>query len=335
MRTELFERQRAAVLGALVADAASLGFHWLYDQGRIRELAPVEPSFRQPDSGDYAGVSGYFAHEKKGVGDLSQYGEQSIVMLDSLHSHGGSFSQAVYQDQFQKFFGYGGGYEGYIDHATRETLNRMESSEEAMGESPEGIYFGANDEQLPAISKLPPLVSRYVGDPELKDVIESAVRVTNHNARAVAYGWVCARALESAILTASPELARDAARQAAPREIASELDAAFVDERVSSAEFTKKLGLSCELKFGVPSVLHQLRRVDSFAASVRDNIWIGGDSCGRAMLLGGVLGACFGVGGDRGIPESWLDRLPRRDMIEERLEAVLGAPKPQRELVLE
>jgi len=29
---------QAAVLGALVADAASLGLHWLYDAGRLRDL---------------------------------------------------------------------------------------------------------------------------------------------------------------------------------------------------------------------------------------------------------------------------------------------------------
>ena len=127
MRSELNERKRAAVLGALVADAASLGFHWLYDQDRIRELAPEDPCFRVPDPADYSGVSGYFAHETKQVGELSQYGEQARVLLECLGETGGQFKQSVYQSRFQQFFGYGGGYVGYIDHATRETLNRMEA----------------------------------------------------------------------------------------------------------------------------------------------------------------------------------------------------------------
>ena len=32
------DKARAVVGGALVADAASMGFHWLYDQARIREV---------------------------------------------------------------------------------------------------------------------------------------------------------------------------------------------------------------------------------------------------------------------------------------------------------
>jgi len=34
------ERKKGAIIGAAVADAASLGFHWLYDQERIKSLAP-------------------------------------------------------------------------------------------------------------------------------------------------------------------------------------------------------------------------------------------------------------------------------------------------------
>lgn len=36
------------ILGALVADAAAVGFHWLYDQTRIKEIAPESPEFRKP-----------------------------------------------------------------------------------------------------------------------------------------------------------------------------------------------------------------------------------------------------------------------------------------------
>ena len=156
MSDGLRERKRAAILGALVADAASMGFHWLYDQARIKELAPVEPEFRQPKRCDFDGFSGYFAHGMRQAGELSHYGEQARLMLQSLSSNKGDYSQQHYQSLFQQFFGYGGGYVGYIDHATRETLNRMESAGVAMRESPEGVFFGSADDQLPAISKLPP-----------------------------------------------------------------------------------------------------------------------------------------------------------------------------------
>ena len=316
MSDGLRERKRAAILGALVGDAASMGFHWLYDQTRIRELNPSAPEFRQPDRRDYEGVSGYFAHATKNAGELSHYGEQAKLMLQSLSSCPEDYSQRHYQALFHQFFGYGGAYVGYIDHATRDTLNRMEEAGTALQESPEGTYFGSNDLQLPAVSKLPALVARFAGDTRLAAVTESAVRVTNNVDVSVEYGLVAARAIEAAILTASPVLAIEAGLRAASERIAVELQPAEERKGLSSAEFSAALGLSCELKFGVPSVFHQLRDVASFAGAIRENIWIGGDSCGRAILLGSVLGACFGVGGELGIPEPWVARLPERKKID-------------------
>jgi len=46
---------------------------------------------------------------------------------------------------------------------------------------------GADDMQLPAVSKLPPLVACYLGRSDLLAVVEAAVRVTNHNDQAVAW----------------------------------------------------------------------------------------------------------------------------------------------------
>ncbi len=109
-----------------------------------------------------------------------------------------------------------------------------------------------------------------------------------------------------------------------------ELSPAFESADQSSADFSAQLGLSCELKFGVVSVLHQLQNVESYAASVRDNVWIGGDSCGRAIFLGSVLGASFGIGGDYGIPESWLEQLRGREEIEKWLSCVLEAQSEER-----
>ena len=88
------ERKRGAIIGAAVADAASMGFHWLYDQSRILTLAPSTPEFRQPNKCDYEGTSGYFAHAQKKTGDLSQYGEQHVTMLSALAQNQGAYEKA-------------------------------------------------------------------------------------------------------------------------------------------------------------------------------------------------------------------------------------------------
>ena len=105
----------AAVLGALVADSAALGLHWLYDPARIAEIEALQGLvFLQPEPGYYAGAKGYFAHARKTSGDSSSYGETCLLLLKHLAKHG-SFNLAEYQTEYCAHFGPGGEFVGYID----------------------------------------------------------------------------------------------------------------------------------------------------------------------------------------------------------------------------
>jgi hypothetical protein len=84
MKTDTEARARNMVLGALVADAAAMGTHWIYDRDHIRKIASETPEFVTPDAAHYDGVPAFFAHSNRQTGDQSQYGEQLIVMLKAL-----------------------------------------------------------------------------------------------------------------------------------------------------------------------------------------------------------------------------------------------------------
>src|SRR5687768_8511930 len=114
-----------AILGALVADSAALGLHWLYDPARIAEIeAKRGLVFLQPDPADYAGGKGYFAHGRKAPGESSSYGEVCLLMLKHLAKHG-SFKRVEYQAEYRAYFGPGGEFVGYIDSPTRLTLGTL------------------------------------------------------------------------------------------------------------------------------------------------------------------------------------------------------------------
>ena len=263
MNKENKSRLRSTIWGALVADAASIGLHWLYDQERIREVAPDSPEFRSQTPSDYDGVFGFYAHGNKQVGDFSHYGEQTMVLLRSLVANDGRYDKTHYEDLFREHFGYGGNYIGYIDHPMRDTLDNIARAEHEALKRAEAIpfdgddntkrrmitkvlanvkqakgeelrkkveeavrlthndnkmvayafkivdelesvsgYHGADDEQMPAISKLPPLVAVYAGADALPEVVESAVRVTNDNDQAVVFGQIAASIIEAAIQNA-------------------------------------------------------------------------------------------------------------------------------------
>ena len=133
------ERARAMVWGALVADAASMGLHWLYDQARIAQVAGDRPEFHGPDAADYDGVPGYFAHGGRVRGMPSQYGEQMLVMLRALADGGGQYDKSGYEAAFRAHFGYGGAYVGYIDRATRDTLDNLAVAERAASALPDSV----------------------------------------------------------------------------------------------------------------------------------------------------------------------------------------------------
>jgi ADP-ribosylglycohydrolase len=366
---KLTAKGQHAILGALVADAATMGFHWLYDQSRIRQLAPQAPEFRQPDAADYEGVPGYFAHPKKRAGDLSQYGEQAMVMLQCLADNNGQYEQAQYQAAFCSHFGYGGEYVGYIDKATRGTLNNVASAESqamqqaldlpfdggddvkrrllnkvlscakhASGadlrsqveaavritdntdenvahtmkmvdiwESVSG-YPGADDRQLPATAKLPALIACYAGSAELHAVAESAIRVTSHNDVAAAFGLAATDMIECAIQTGDMEQSVAAGKKSGNAKAGKLLDDALARRNESAEEATSHFGMACDLDFGLPSVAHNVITASGFEDAIRRNIYAGGDNCGRAIILGAIAGACYGVGGAAGIPQAWLDK---------------------------
>ena len=373
-----------AVLGALVADAASLGLHWLYDQQRIRDVAAETPEFRNPTAADYEGVPGFYAHAGKAAGQFSHYGEQALVMLRSLVSTGGQYDKTRYQDRFCAHFGYGGGYVGYIDHPTRETLDNIARTEYAAIKRAEAIPFedhkitkqriidtvlpcvkrgsaqlreqveqavrqaddddqavafaakvvdelvcmtdhhGANDVQLPAISKLPALVAVYAGNDLLRNVTASAVRVTNDNEVAVSYGHVAARIMEAAIEGSDTQAAIMAGHNIADEDTKALIDEVLELKDQRTPEVTAEFGMSCNLEFGLASVVHNLATQASYTEAIRQNIYAGGDACGRAILLGAVFGSVQGVGGEKGIPEVWIDKLAQKMEVMALLENLTG-----------
>ncbi len=299
------DRKAGALIGALVAAAAAMGFHWLYDQGRIAALAGGAPEFRAPNAADYLGADGkplgYFAHGGKRPGEPSHYGAQMLAMATSL-ARAGAFDAEDYAKAFQEAFGHGGAWAGYIDRPTRATLDAMARAEGAL------TGCGADDAQMPAVSKLPPLVVRHAGEVGLSAMVEKAVRVTNNRDDAAEWGAAVARMISAALDGAAPEAAAAAARGVSAK-IDAQIEGALAMRGKTSAEVATAFALHCQLEMAFPVVIHLIATAESFAAAARANILAGGDSCGRAIPMGAVLGACFAGDAERAIPPGWLARV--------------------------
>ncbi|TVQ28627.1 MAG: ADP-ribosylglycohydrolase family protein [Spirochaetaceae bacterium] len=195
---------------------------------------------------------------------------------------------------------------------------------------------GPDDDQLPALTRSALLAHFYAGT-ELDAVTERAVRVTNNNDTAVAYAVFMARVLrdlyekqadlsggegntsgdgggesgDGAALRVSRQTLRSAIEShmsVLDEESADLIREALAYTKLDYRGATKRFGAACHLNMGVPIVLHILMHTGSFAEAVNANTMASGDNCGRAVLLGAISGVLYGIGGETGIPEDWIER---------------------------
>ena len=194
MNSDTMQRGKNAIIGALVADAATMGFHWLYSQQRLAELAPEAPEFRSPAAADYAGNVGYFAHGGKVAGDLSHYGEQARVMLMSMADTQGRYDKIHYQEAFKTHFGYGGAFAGYIDRPTRQTLDTLYNNErEQLAEAGKIPFTGEDKQRASIMTRVLAAAKRYHGTKLTDEVTKMALSMPDpEDSRSYALALVAA-----------------------------------------------------------------------------------------------------------------------------------------------
>ncbi|SER44332.1 ADP-ribosylglycohydrolase [Nitrosomonas sp. Nm51] len=295
----------SAIMGALIADSAALGLHWLYDPDRIAQIEKTKGLvFLQPEPANYVDAKGFFAHGSKAAGDASGYGEICLLALKHLAVHG-EFNRIAFQSEFRNHFGPGGAYRGYIDAPTRLTLLKL------IPLTPEDFpeVSGADDDQLAAFATVPAITAAHGGPLDaLLEKIERVVRLTNHNDTAVVAAKYAASVLYS-VLDGNPineALARSL--PLAGEKLASSLSEAINTETLNSVAAAARFGSACHVSEGLPVIVHIVNHAESFQQAVEANIRAGGDSCGRAIMLGAISAAQAAMQNDVDgtIPLSWL-----------------------------
>ncbi len=309
-------RQKDSALGVLVADAAALGLHWLYDLERMHEVvATSDPCFLTPNPDHYEGQVGYFAHAGKQAGEQSHYGESYLLNLDHLIKQG-AFETRVFQQDFISVFGAGGTFNGYIDKPTRTTLENLKLVDfNATDDVDDDEPSGADDHQVPALTPVSALCASYSADALSDAVIEKAIRSTNNNDFAVSSGLYFSKVLQAVLNGNSITDSFTNAAAHAPDEIKDKMSEALSMQTVELDSAAGILGQTCDLKDTMPLTAYILSHSSSFKQATEMNVLAGGDSCGRAMMLGALAGAFYGIGTEDGIPYNWLFLLKRQQEI--------------------
>jgi ADP-ribosylglycohydrolase len=289
--------ENAMVLGSFLADSLSLGVHWIYDTARIKkEFGRVESLLKPlPDS----------YHPTKEKGDFTHYGDQALVLLQSIASKG-EFDLQDFSSRWQTLFK---DYHGYYDHATKATLYNL-----AEGKAVEEA--GSPSSDLSGASRIAPLVALYRNDLEtLLNSVRNQTLMTHNNPLVIAsaefFAGVSWMVLQGRSPTATMKEIAEEKFDASPISLWVKEGMRSKDEESVSA--VERLGQSCHVEQAFPATVHLISRYEEdLREALIQCVMSGGDSAGRGMIVGMVLGAYLG---DESLPGEWLSSMKKKEEI--------------------
>jgi ADP-ribosylglycohydrolase len=295
------EKPNAMVLASFAADSLALGVHWIYNTHVIDKKFGRVENFIKPERPTY--------HPTKDRGEFTHYGDQALTLLESVAECKG-FNLTDFSERWQRLFE---NYDGYVDRATKETLENLDS-----GKSPEQSGSGSDD--LAGASRIASLVYVYRND--LQQLIASAKAQTafTHNNALVTVSAAFFADIAYQILTGATPLAAiektkkdEFYHQPFKEWIQMGLESAERDSRQAISDF----GQMCEIPAAFPAVIHLIAKYENnLKAACVENVMAGGDSAGRGLLVGLILGAHLGM---PAIPAEWLNDMKAYPQIVEML----------------
>lgn len=295
---------RGMVMAAFAADALALGGHWVYNtQVLVKKFGRLE-RLEAPLAKNY--------HPTKGAGDFTHYGDQTLLLLESVAAAGG-FEPAAFAEDWRAFMKT---YDGYVDGATRGTLENFDA-----GASPQ--VSGAPSADLAGAVRIAPLVYRYRDDLDrLVAAARAQTAMTHNHPLVVAAAEFLARTGWAVLGGSAPVAAMQQAMAALSgaaelgRWLAAGLDSRGRDSAPAIADF----GQACEIEMAFPAMVHLVARYESdLKSALVENVMAGGDSAGRGMAVGLILGAWQG---EAAIPGDWVSGMRQAQRIAALLAAV-------------
>ncbi len=271
----LKDKAQACVYGAFVGDSIALGAHWIYDPAQIRSQFGKIEEFMAPLPGSY--------HEGKKKGHFTHYGDQILVLLESI-ARKGHFDLDDFATRWRELFDQ---YTGYIDQATKITLVNFSE-----GKPPESS--GSFSDDLAGAGRIAPLLYAYKNDLSLlvKSAISQTVMTHNTPVLIKSAGFFA----RVGFLVLKGESPVSAIKEINAKYFSSsELDRWVCQGMDSAGEDTIstifRFGQSCHTPEAFPCVVHLICKYqDNFKKAMIDSVMAGGDSGGRNILVGMILG---------------------------------------------
>nr|WP_321514427.1 ADP-ribosylglycohydrolase family protein [uncultured Pseudodesulfovibrio sp.] len=323
---ELTKKDRAmgSIVGMFVGDALGLGPHWYYDLKDLRKnYGDWISDYMAPKPGRY--------HDGCKAGDVSQTGQVSLLLLQSL-AEKGEYAESDFTDKLdlllQTLDGTPSGGR-YTDIAMREIWEARRAG------LPWNEAAGMSDSGEAAIRGVI-LAARYADKPrDLAAYAMTNIHLTHAEpfikAQSLAFILSVCRLIRGKSLESSGKSLMGWAQHEVDRALIDVfLQPGFVHGAATNPEvvleppyaIAQVYGLACQLGFMVPAAYWLSSRFgDDFETAVLTAINGGGNNMARACMTGALSGAMVGI---QGIPQRFIDGLQDKEAILENAEIVVS-----------
>ena len=271
---------------AFFGDALALGSHWIYDSVEFSKLYPEPESVM-----DYEAPRSAY-HPGKQAGDFTHYGDQTLVLLESV-SKRGKFDPFGWKEDWLAHWD--GNPNSYRDGATRRTLENLSA----------GLGIPSDSHDLGGASRIAALFALdFENDEAALLAAASQTQLTHGDPQVIGAAEFFMIATRRVLAGAS---FREAFREGAGFSSSPpDLESALATDDWST-ERLADFGLGCDVKSAAPlTIALALEFEYQLFEGLEVNARFGGDSAARGLLLGLLFGAKKGLSA---FPADWLSGL--------------------------
>lgn len=267
------KKLQAMLWGAFYGDAYSLGAHWIYDTQLIKN-SNLDFSICQDPISSY--------HPTKKAGDFTHYGDQMLWLLEHVSTED-KFSLVAFGQKWKEYMD---GYEGYIDGASKHTIDKLKDSSNYLA-------CGSSSSDLSVVGRMFPIIYKHHDSLlELQESIKLHTIFTHMNKDLVNSSAFFAEVVMALLNGVSLSKTIDESSKHFGDNIqAWTLQAKGVLD-LNTNEAILKLGQSCGVSGAFASTIYLLLKYEhNFDLALKENVMAGGDSAARGMIIGALLGA--------------------------------------------
>jgi len=275
------ERKEALLWGSFIADALSLGAHWVYDTNVIKNEIKDLRNYHNP-------ISKY--HPTKKAGDFTHYGDMSLFLLSFIKDY--DFSKSTLEkdisNQWSEFIS---SYNGYLDHGTKESIKNYKNDMIPSGQ--------INISDLSPSSRIAPFIYKFIDkSSKLKEYVLIQTKMTHNTALSISSTILMIDIIQDIFNDLTPsEAIQNRLKDDTIKELHPYIEVAIksVDSQKDDMKAIKEFGASCIIDDALASSLFFILKYENdFEKALISNIACGGDNSSRSMFIGLVLASYLG-----------------------------------------